>query len=228
MIPIKDELPSRRFPLVNYLLITLNILVYIWMASQGSQDNLIIYKYALIPNEIMRSGLSLANIFRVFASMFMHGGLLHIGGNMLYLWIFGDNVEDAMGHVPFLVFYLAGGMAATVAQVIADPYSQIPMLGASGAIAAVLGAYLVLFPRGRVLTLITLGFFIRLTMVPAVVVLGLWFVLQLFSGVLSLGAVSAGGVAFFAHIGGFVFGLLLGKLIARNATYYDMTNFRGF
>jgi len=228
MIPLKDNNPSRRFPLVNYLLIVVNILVYVWMATQGSQDSSIIYKYALIPQELMQNGLSFMNIFRVFASMFMHGGLLHIGGNMLYLWIFGDNVEDAMGHTVYLIFYLAGGIAATAAQVAADPNSNIPMLGASGAIAAVLGAYLILFPRSRVLTLIVLGFFIRLMLVPAVIVLALWFILQLFSGVLSLGAVSAGGVAFFAHIGGFVFGLLLGKLLARNTTSYDISSYRGF
>ncbi len=228
MIPLKDEMPTRRFPIVNYLLIALNILVFIWMFTQGAQVNSIIYNYALIPQEITQQGFTLINIFRIFASMFMHSGLLHIGGNMLYLWIFGDNVEDAMGHGVYFIFYLFGGLAATAAQFAIDPSSNIPMLGASGAIAAVLGAYLILFPRSRVLTLIALGFFIRLTMVPAIIVLGLWFILQLFSGVLSLGVASAGGVAFFAHIGGFVFGLILGRLLARNPTQYDITQYRGF
>lgn len=142
----------------------------------------------------------------------MHAGLAHLAGNMLYLWIFGDNVEDSLGHGKYLLFYLIGGVIASLAHIFTNPQSQIPTVGASGAIAAVLGAYLVLYPRSRVLTFIPLGFFMRLTSVPAVIVLGLWFVLQLFSGVLSLGAADVGGVAFWAHIGGFVAGVVLAKL----------------
>jgi membrane associated rhomboid family serine protease len=147
--------------------------------------------------------------------MFMHAGLAHLGGNMLYLWIFGDNVEDSMGHTRFLLFYLIGGLVASLAHIFTNPGSQIPTVGASGAIAAVLGAYLVLYPNSRVLTIIPFGFFLRLAMIPAVIVLGLWFVLQLFSGVLSMGGPDVGGVAFWAHVGGFVAGVILAKVFAK-------------
>jgi membrane associated rhomboid family serine protease len=146
--------------------------------------------------------------------MFLHANLIHLGGNMLYLWIFGNNIEDRFGRLGFLVFYLAGGVAAVVAQVVVDPSSPVPLVGASGAIAATLGAYLVLFPRARVLALVFLGFFYQLLEIPAVVVLGFWFVLQLIEGFGSLGASSAlGGVAFFAHIGGFVAGVVVAWLV---------------
>jgi membrane associated rhomboid family serine protease len=147
--------------------------------------------------------------------MFMHGGITHIGGNMLYLWIFGDNIEESLGHGRFLLFYLLGGLIASFVHILSDPLSTIPTVGASGAIAAVLGAYLVLFPRSRVLTLIWLAFFIRITYIPAAIVLGLWFVLQLFQGLVSLGATGMGGVAFWAHIGGFVAGLVLVRVFRK-------------
>jgi membrane associated rhomboid family serine protease len=149
----------------------------------------------------------------IFTSMFMHAGLAHIGGNMLYLWIFGDNVEDRVGHGRYLVFYLVGGLVADLAHFLTDPYSLIPTVGASGAISAVLGAYLVYFPGSRIATFIPLGFFSRLTMVPAAVVLGLWFVFQLFDGVAALGGADVGGVAVWAHIGGFVAGMVIAKLL---------------
>ena len=156
----------------------------------------------------------LSPILTIFTSMFMHGGLFHIGGNMLYLWIFGNNVEDRLGRIPFLVFYLVGGIVAALAQVVIDPTSTNPLVGASGAIAAALGAYIVLFPGARILSLVFLGFFYQLLEVPALVILGFWFVLQLISGVASLGAQTAeGGVAFFAHIGGFALGLVVGVLV---------------
>jgi membrane associated rhomboid family serine protease len=181
-----------------------------------------VYQFALIPAQVT-SGVGLGDVLDVFTSMFMHAGLAHIGGNILYLWIFGDNVEDAMGHGRYLFFYLTGGVVASLAHIFTNPGSQIPTVGASGAIAAVLGAYLVLYPQSRVVTLIFLGYFIRLAMVPAVVVLGLWFVLQLFQGVLTLGAADVGGVAFWAHIGGFVTGLVLAKAFARRTPrYYQM------
>ena len=150
----------------------------------------------------------------IFIAMFLHGGWLHIGGNMLFLWVFGNNVEDKLGPFFYFLFYIAGGLAATIAQVAIGPNSVVPNLGASGAIAAVLGAYLVMFPRRRVLTLVTLIIFIMPMYLPAFVVLGLWFVLQLFSGVASLGSQinAGGGVAFFAHVGGFAFGLLMALL----------------
>jgi membrane associated rhomboid family serine protease len=147
--------------------------------------------------------------------MFMHAGLAHIGGNMLYLWIFGDNVEDRLGSFKYIIFYIIGGVVASLTHIYTNPGSQIPTVGASGAIAAVLGAYLVLYPSQKVLTLIPLGFWLRLTMLPASVVLGLWFVLQFFQGVASLGMPDVGGVAFWAHIGGFVSGVVLGWLLKK-------------
>ena len=150
-------------------------------------------------------------------SQFLHGGWLHLLGNMLYLWIFGNNVEDRLGRLGFLVFYLTGGVLAGLAQVAIDPTSTVPTIGASGAIAATLGAYLVLFPRARVTSLVFLGFFYQLLNIPAVVVLGFWFLLQLVDGFASLGVAQSGGVAFFAHIGGFVLGVLVG-FAARNSS----------
>ena len=153
-------------------------------------------------------------LFTIFTSMFLHGGWLHLIGNMLYLWIFGNNIEERLGRLPFLLFYLAGGVAAAVSQVLIAPHSEVPVIGASGAIAAVLGAYLVLYPRARILSLVFLGFFYQLLEVPALVVLGLWFVLQLIDGLASLGVEnSAGGVALFEHIGGFLVGVAIGLLV---------------
>jgi membrane associated rhomboid family serine protease len=153
-------------------------------------------------------------VIGIFSSMFLHGGWLHLLGNMLFLWIFGNNVEDRLGPIPFLIFYFVGGIAAAMTQVVIDPRSAIPLVGASGAIAAALGAYIVLFPGARILSLVFLGFFYQLLEVPAAILLGFWFVLQLVSGFGALGAETAqGGVAFFAHIGGFVFGLAVGLLL---------------
>jgi membrane associated rhomboid family serine protease len=154
-------------------------------------------------------------LLSVFVAMFLHGGWLHIAGNMLFLWVFGNNVEDRLGRLPFIVFYLLGGVAAAALQIAFDPSSAVPNLGASGAVAAVLGAYLVMFPRARVVTLV-IFFFITAVEVPAVVVLGAWFVLQLFSGVGGLGAEVNGGVAYWAHVGGFVFGLGVAALFFRD------------
>lgn len=214
MIPIRDENPTRRFPVVNYLLILMNILVFLWQLSLGPQGENALYAMALIPAKFL-SGINLSNVGSIFTSMFMHAGLAHILGNMLYLWIFGDNVEDALGHFRYLLFYLAGGVAASLTHVFLYPTSTVPTVGASGAIAAVLGAYLLLFPNRRVVTLIPLGFFIQFARIPAVVVLGLWFVLQLFQGTMALGMQQLGGVAFWAHIGGFVFGMVFGPLLRR-------------
>lgn len=214
MIPIRDQIPTRRVAFVNYFLIIANILVFIIQWLAGPNQETLVYQFALIPAKFT-SHLSLGNITNIFTSMFMHAGLAHIGGNMLYLWIFGDNVEDSLGHGRYLFFYLMGGFVASLTHIFSNPTSQIPTVGASGAIAAVLGAYLVLYPHAKVLTIIPLGFFLRMTMVPAIIVLGLWFVLQLFNGVLSLGGPEdVGGVAFWAHIGGFVTGVILGKLFA--------------
>ena len=214
MIPIRDQIPTRRVPFVNYILIAANIFVFILQYLAGANQDALIYQFALIP-AAFTGDISLGNISDIFTSMFMHAGLAHLGGNMLYLWIFGDNVEDSMGHGRFLLFYLIGGLVASLAHIFTNPASQIPTVGASGAIAAVLGAYLVLYPNSRVLTIIPLGFFLRMTMIPAAIVLGLWFVLQLFSGVISMGGPDVGGVAFWAHIGGFVAGVILAKIFAK-------------
>jgi membrane associated rhomboid family serine protease len=222
MIPIRDENPTRTTPVVNYLLIAANIVVFILMALAGPGNEAQVYQFAMIPAQIT-AGLDLGDIADIFTSMFMHAGLAHVAGNMLYLWIFGDNVEDSMGHGRYLVFYLLGGVVASITHLITNPYSNIPTVGASGAIAAALGAYLVLFPSSRVVTFIPLGFFLHLTTVPAVVVLGLWFVLQFFQGIFALGMPDGvGGVAFWAHIGGFLAGVVLAKLFARRqqSSYY--------
>ena len=214
MIPIRDQIPTRRVPFVNYFLILANIVVFVFQFLAGPYEDALVYEFALIPYNFITT-LSISNITDIFTSMFMHAGLAHIGGNMLYLWIFGDNIEDSMGHGRYFLFYLVGGIVASLTHIVTNPGSQIPTVGASGAIAAVLGAYLVLYPQSRVMTIIPLGFFIRMTMVPASIVLGLWFVLQLFSGVLSLGGPDVGGVAFWAHIGGFVAGVLMAKLMGK-------------
>ncbi len=213
MIPLKDENPTHAFPIVTYGLIALNVVVFLYQLGLGAAENQFIYEFALIPAQLT-SGLDLGDIQDVFSSMFMHAGWAHIGGNMLYLWIFGDNVEDAMGKGKYLLFYLLGGLGAAAVHIFTNPGSQIPTVGASGAIAAVLGAYLVLYPQSKVLTLLALGYFIRLTMVPASIILGLWFVLQFFQGVLSLGGPDVGGVAFWAHIGGFAVGVILARVFA--------------
>jgi membrane associated rhomboid family serine protease len=212
MIPLRDQIPTERVPYVNYTLIAINILVFIVQLLQGPNLDQFVLTYALIPAQIT-SNLDLRNVGDIFSSMFMHAGLAHIGGNLLYLWIFGDNVEDALGHAPYLGFYLLGGVLASLTHVLTNPASVIPTVGASGAIAAVLGAYLVLYPQSRVMTLLTLGYFFRVTTIPAIFLLGFWFVLQFFQGVLSLGmGEMVGGVAFWAHIGGFAAGYLLARI----------------
>ena len=204
MLPLRDDIPSATRPTVNYLLIAANVLAFLWELSGAD-----VLAWTLVPARLTVDPAG--NAVTVLTSMFLHGGWLHLLGNMLYLWIFGDNVEDRLGHGRYLLLYLAGGLAAAFAQVAISPDSRVPMLGASGAIAAVLGAYIVLYPRATVYTWI----FLFVVRIPAVVWLGLWFVMQLFSAVASLGAEQSGGVAFFAHTGGFVAGLLLVKLLDR-------------
>lgn len=212
MLPIQDEIRAHRFPFVNYSLIALNIIVFILELMAGPSLETALYEIALIPANLT-AGFDLGDLKAIFTSMFLHAGLSHLLGNMLYLWIFGDNVEDRIGHFWYLVFYLAGGVVAAFAHVALNPNSVIPTVGASGAIAAVLGAYLILFPQVKVLTFVPIGFFLRLTLLPASLLLGFWFVLQLFNGLLTLGLADMGGTAFWAHIGGFVFGVLIGWLI---------------
>jgi membrane associated rhomboid family serine protease len=213
MIPIRDGIPTRETPVVNYLLIAANVLVFLWMLFLPETAlETVVSKYAMVPAHFA-DGVTLADMMTVFTSMFMHAGWAHIGGNMLYLWIFGDNVEDRLGHFRYLMFYLVGGVAASMTHLATNWGSDLPTVGASGAIAAVLGAYLVLFPASRIETWVPFGRFYHLTVLPAVVVLGLWFVLQLFDGVLALGGADVGGVAFWAHVGGFVAGMVMAKLM---------------
>jgi membrane associated rhomboid family serine protease len=218
VFPLKDDNPSASAPLVTVALIVLNALVFVYQISlevggaEGARAaQAFVEEFGLVPCRLTgacRVGSEVpAPILTIFTSMFMHGGLFHIGGNMLYLWIFGNNVEDTLGHGRYLLFYLLSGIAAALAQTVVGPSSTVPMVGASGAISGVLGAYLILFPGAHVTTLIILGFFFRLVQIPAVVVLGFWIVVQVLTGLGSFGA--SGGVAFFAHIGGFLAGMAL-------------------
>jgi membrane associated rhomboid family serine protease len=211
MIPLRDDNPRRTFPFITYTLIALNVLAFVWELSLGPQLDEALFRSAFIPARYWIAGNWGFDLFTIVFSMFLHGGLMHIGSNMLYLWIFGDNIEDRLGHGRYLLFYLLCGFAATMAHAVFSASSKIPAIGASGAIAGVLGAYLLLYPHARVMTLIPIFFFITVRELPAILILGLWFVLQLFSGVGSLGVPDAqdlGGVAYFAHIGGFVAGML--------------------
>jgi membrane associated rhomboid family serine protease len=212
VLPLSDHNPSRTTPVINVALIVVNVLLFFWEIAQGPYLDRVLMGVAFIPARFWYSPLHPVNVIGMFFSMFLHGGWLHLGGNMLYLWIFGDNIEDRLGHFRYLLFYLLCGIAATLAHAVANPASRMPSIGASGAIAGVLGAYILLFPKARVTTLIPIFFFITIREIPAVIVLGLWFVLQLFVGVASLGvedAANTGGVAYFAHIGGFVAGMVL-------------------
>ena len=215
MIPLKDDIESTKPPIVTTALIAINLLVYVIQVLSGSGQETWAWKYGLIPVELTRGveltpAMSTSSTLNLLTSMFLHGGFFHLAGNMLYLWIFGDNVEDRLGHVRFLLFYLISGFAAAFFFIWTEPDLQIPLVGASGAIAGVLGAYLLSYPRARIATLIFFGFFIRVIYIPAVIVLGLWFVLQVISGLPTAGAGgNTGGVAFFAHVGGFIAGLLL-------------------
>jgi membrane associated rhomboid family serine protease len=219
VIPLRDANPTRRTPIVTLALITACFVAFAYelgvVASSGDTGlDRFFSQWGLVPADLGRSigaGAWLSTpVLATFTSLFLHGGWLHLLGNMLYLWIFGNNIEDRLGRVAFLCFYLLGGVVAGLTQVAIAPGSGVPLIGASGAIAATLGAYLVLYPRARILSLVFLGFFYQLIEVPAVLVLGFWFVLQLIDGFASLGAANAqGGVAFFAHIGGFAAGALV-------------------
>ena len=212
MLPLSDHNPSRTTPVINILLIAANVLMFFWELSLGPNLEPALFNVAFIPARFWYSPIHPVNIIGIFVSMFLHGGWLHLGGNMLYLWIFGDNIEDRLGHFRYLIFYLLCGIIATLAHAYFNASSRMPSIGASGAIAGVLGAYLLLFPRAQVTTLIPIFFFITIREIPAFIILGLWFVLQLFTGVASLGVAGAqnsGGVAYFAHIGGFVAGMVL-------------------
>jgi membrane associated rhomboid family serine protease len=222
VIPLRDANPTRRTPIVTLLLILGCAAAFAWELSvaAGSERALdeLVTRFGTVPAAVdadLRSGnLVTPATLGVLTSLFLHGGWLHLLGNLLFLWIFGNNIEDRLGRLGFLAFYLAGGIAAALTQVATDPSSTIPLIGASGAIAAVLGAYFVFYPGARITSLVFLGFFYQVLNVPAIVVLGYWFVLQLIDGFASLGVDTAqGGVAFFAHIGGFAAGLAVAVLL---------------
>jgi membrane associated rhomboid family serine protease len=237
MLPVRDNIPTSRTAYVTYAIIAANVLVYFFWQRGGltlgdpNSPHYIcqLQDYAAIPKEITHPGGDQVMIAQgcpqdptanpyltIFTAMFMHGGLLHLGGNMLFLYIFGNNVEDSMGPVKFLLFYLLGGVAALALQVVIDPSSTVPTLGASGAIAAVLGGYIVLFPRAKVVTVIFIVFFFTILELPALLVLGFWFAEQAVMGYFDLAQPTGGGggVAYFAHIGGFAFGLLAVRVLA--------------
>jgi membrane associated rhomboid family serine protease len=211
MIPLKGEVPTRSFPFVTLGLITANVAVQVRTLFLGAaQREELLLNLALIPHELTHVALFeprllLYNALTLLTSMFVHAGLLHLGGNMLYLWIFGAGIEDSMGHGRFLLFYLFCGLCGSAAQIAVDPASEVPIIGASGAIAGTLGAYLVMFPTARVLTLVFLLFFVRVVPIPALILLGIWLLIQL----VQAGQVTPAGVAWFAHLGGFVAGLIL-------------------
>jgi membrane associated rhomboid family serine protease len=236
LIPLKDDIPTRRFPVLTVGLILANLLMYFGF-QQGLGGGEVfderVIDYGAIPYELTHLGEHCAvagpelvcgentpagpsTFLTVLTSMFMHGGLLHLGGNMLFLWIFGNNIEDSMGRARFLVFYLLGGLAAVLAQTAIDPNAAVPTIGASGAVAAVLGGYALLYPRARVVTLVFIVIFFTIIQLPALLVLGIWFLLQALNGAAEVAQPvgEGGGVAYFAHIGGFLFGLLLVKLFA--------------
>jgi len=224
MIPYRDDNPTRSFPVMTILLIIANFVVFLYQATLpgGRAQLAFVYQYAAVPAHILQ-GVNLGKPMlepawlTIFTAMFMHGGWLHILGNMLFLWIFGNNVEDNMGKVKFIIFYLTCGFAATAVQLMmmaGSPAAKVPMLGASGTVAGVLGAYLIKFPAARVRSLVFLGFFVTVISLPAWIVLGFWFVLQFFSAAISGMGEATGGVAYFAHVGGFIAGMLLIGLFA--------------
>ena len=217
MIPLRDLSPTRRTPIVTWALIGVNVLVWLFQWAHGAEGlQALVMRYGLVPNVITSAGIwiprseggALGALITPITSMFMHGGWLHLIGNMWFLHIFGDNVEDALGRGRFLAFYLLGGLAAAAMQVAIGPNSAIPMVGASGAISAVMAGYVMLFPRARVVTLVPIFFFIQIVELPAFVFIFVWFGFQLLAALGTLGS-AGGGVAFFAHVGGFIAGLLL-------------------
>jgi len=237
VIPLRDENPTVHPPIATVMLIGLNVAAWVLLQGLGSPRPLLgsICTLGLIPGELLGSAppgvlvelgpgarcrLGEASWYTLLSSMFLHGGWFHIIGNMWFLWIFGDNVEDAMGPLRYLFFYLVCGLAAAAAQIVSDPGSLVPMVGASGAIGGVMGAYARLYPHARIHTLIILGFFFTTAAIPAIFMLGYWLILQLLGGLPALGG-GTGGVAFWAHVGGFVAGAILAKPLARADYLYQ-------
>jgi len=223
MIPLRDKNPSGTFPLITVFLIIINVVVFIYQLSLRGNITSFFHHYALIPANNVFWGesprMSRAPVlFPFFTSMFLHGGWLHVFGNMWYLWIFGDNIEDRLGHVRCLIFYFLCGIGAAVTHVALNPHSIAPCVGASGAIAGVLGAYLICFPFARVVTLVPIFFYFTVIELPAIILLAFWFVLQFFSGTLSIAATAqtgGSGIAWWAHVGGFIMGMVLINLFPK-------------
>ncbi|OPX29305.1 MAG: rhomboid family intramembrane serine protease [Candidatus Omnitrophica bacterium 4484_171] len=219
MIPLRDNIAHRRFPVVTVSLIIVNTLVFLHEVSLGRYIQDFIYLYGFTPKYVFSQAPIMPKFMPFFTSMFLHAGWLHLIGNMWFLWIFADNVEDVLGHFNFLIFYIACGLAASFAHFIMNINSVVPAVGASGAIAGILGAYIVMFPRARVLTLVPVFIFLEVIEIPAFVFLGIWFIYQFFLGMMSVGSYGA-GVAFWAHIGGFIAGILFLRLFFTNRSGY--------
>jgi membrane associated rhomboid family serine protease len=216
MIPISDDNPAKRAPIVNWAMIGICVLIFLWQLTLGESGAMdILYRYGVIPVALLqgRDVEALWPPATLITSMFLHGGILHLLGNMLYLWIFGNNVEDALGHVRYVIFYAACGIGAALAHAVVDPSSTIPMIGASGAISGVLSGYMLIFPRARITVIIPLGVLLYPFKIAAVFVVGFWFIMQLAAAALS--DPSQPGVAFWAHVGGFVVGLALAPLLSQ-------------
>lgn len=210
MLPLRDDIPSYSRPFVTYGLIGLNAVVFLYELSLGTALNGFIQRFGAVPYTIFHPS-GIGSYLTLISSMFIHASFMHIAGNMLFLWIFGDNIEDRMGHIFFFVFYVITGLAGTFLHSITAPSSTVPMVGASGAISGIMGAYILLYPKARILALVPFGFFLRIMKLPALLFLGVWFLYQFLLGILSIG-VKGGGVAYFAHIGGFVVGLIIALL----------------
>ncbi|MFZ1082610.1 MAG: rhomboid family intramembrane serine protease [Candidatus Kryptoniota bacterium] len=220
MIPLKDKNPSYTFPFVNYLLIAVNVVAFFYELSLGNQLlNDLIVKYGLVPQRYFYSVSYhthfITRYIPFFTSMFLHGGWLHIIGNMWFLFIFGDNVEDELGHVNYLAFYLLSGLAAAVVELLSSVGSSVPTIGASGAISGVLGAYLVMFPRAKVVILLPIIFFFGIVDISAFLFIGFWFLMQFVSGLQTLGIDTSGGIAWWAHVGGFIAGILMVPILRK-------------
>lgn len=214
MIPYKDDNPTTSVPFVTIIIVALNIAFFLLELLSPRDTQYLVFAYGAIPKDILsfHSDQPIPAVFTLFTSMFMHGGLLHIGGNMLYFWIFGNNIEDRLGHLRFIFFYLFCGIFAAYAHALSSPHSEVPMIGASGAISGILGAYVLLFPTARVHTIVFFGFFIQVIRIPALIVIGFWAIIQFVSGLITQGILHQGGTAWFAHVGGFIAGLLTIKL----------------
>jgi len=229
MIPLRDNIPSRRFPIVNILLIVANFVVFFYELSLGDGVEGSIFQYSIIPARIVKdiANFNISHISSLvgpfFSAIFLHGGWYHLLSNMLYLWIFGDNVEDRMGHFKYLIFYLICGFTSSIVHILTNMSSSIPTIGASGAISGVLGAYFIVFPEARVMTILPFGFFLQIAAIPAFLFLGFWFISQTLNGVASLAVrtyMTSGGVAWWAHIGGFITGIIIGRRYRRRYRPY--------